>query len=235
MTVEEQIIELRKKYPYLYPHSDNGNFLVKGTIFFEDETLKDDYEVEILISPRYPKRIPTAKEVGGKIPKEFHHYQDDTLCLETPFKVWEVFRQMETLINFADNLLVPYLYNYSCYRKQGKTPDGEWAHGAEGILADYKTRLNVQNDFDVLNLLRILVEDIYRGHLPCPCGNGNKLRKCHGGLLMKMKSTEYDFMMDYLMIMADLKKRHGLNARPYLSKKVQGILDKITNNPDKKW
>jgi hypothetical protein len=132
-------------------------------------------------------------------------------------------------------LLVPYLYNYSCYKHHGKTPNGEWAHGAEGVLADYRERFNVQNDSDVPSLLRVLVEDIYRGHIPCPCGSNKRLRKCHGDILRTMKSTEYDFTMDYLMILADLKKRQGLNLKPYISKKIKSVLDEIVRKPEEKW
>lgn len=59
-----------------------------------------------------------------------HHNPDGTLCLEAPLTVHEVFRANETLINFVDNLLVPYLYIHSYYLKYGKLPFGEHAHGA---------------------------------------------------------------------------------------------------------
>ena len=29
-------------------------------------------------------------------------------------------------------------------------------------------------------ILEFIYRDRYRGHLPCPCGSGKKMRACHG-------------------------------------------------------
>jgi len=235
MCIERQYLELREKYTYLFIDKTDDGYLIRGTIFIEKDDIKDRYEVEIRVASDYPIKVPTVKEIGSKIAQSFHHNPDGTLCLEAPLTVHEVFRANETLLNFTDNLLVPYLYVHSYYIKNGKLPFGEHAHGAEGILEDYKKRFQFSDDLAVVQLLQILAENIYRGHHPCPCVSGKKLRNCHGQYLLQLISIRFNFMKDYLEILAWLKKTKNFDVTPFFSKKVKGVLDQIKANPDHKW
>jgi len=237
--VQKQFLDLRKKYPYLYLQKNPQGFIIEGTIFIESNNIKEQYEIEINISEKYPTQIPCVKEIGGKIPKDFHHNQG-YFCLETPFAVWEIFRKKETLLNFVDNLVVPYLLSYIFFKVSGKLPFGEHPHGAEGVLKDYKARFNVKDDLLMLNLLRILAENNYRGHQPCPCGSQKKLSKCHGKniyhIIVDEKWVGFNFMKDYLMIICLLKENNVINGiSKYCSKKVKHTLNKIKYNPNEKW
>ncbi len=212
--IENQFTALKKKYPYLYLLNEDQCFLIRGTIFIESDNVKDSYEIETRLTPKYPSQIPYTKEIGSKILVDFHHYQDGYLCLEIPFTVWEIFRQEETLLNYVDNLLVPYLFSYSCFKNTGKLPFGERRHGTNGILDDYKDRFKTSDDLIIVDLLRILAEDSYRGHHMCPCGSLKKLRHCHGKNLLHMKSVGYNFMKDYLMILCELKNNKTITYMP---------------------
>jgi hypothetical protein len=234
--VESQFAVLKKKYPYLYLFRDKRDFIIKGTIFIEGDNLKESYEIEIRLGTKYPSQIPYVKEIGSKIPTDFHHYQDGYLCLELPLRVWEIFRQDETLLNFVDSLLVPYLFSYTCFKNTGKLPFGERRHDTNGILDDYKDRLEISDDLIIVDILRILAEDIYRGHHLCPCGSKKKLRNCHGRILLDMKSVGYNFMKDYLMILCELKNNKRItDVSKYLSPKVKMTLDNIKSRPSEKW
>lgn len=235
MYVEAQCLELRQKYPYLFLEKRGDEYSVRGTIFIEKDDIKDRYEVEIQINRDYPKKVPTVRETESKIAKTFHHNPDGTLCLEAPLTVREVFRANETLINFVDNLLVPYLYVHSYYLKHSKLPFGEHAHGAEGILEDYKKRFEISEDSSVLRLLQILAENTYRGHHACPCRSERKLRDCHGKYLLRLIGIQFNFMKDYLEILAWLKKTKNLDVISFLSGKTQRVLDLIKSNPSHKW
>lgn len=236
MTLDKQYLDLRNKYPYLYFYQERG--LIRGTIFVEGEGFRDSYEVEIVIPARYPQQLPRAREIGSIIPQTYHHNTpEDTLCLETPFTIWEIFRQNETLLNYVDNLLVPYLSGYSYYLHHGIMPFGEHAHGAEGVIEDYKRRFNIESDLNTIGLLRIIVEDAYRGHLLCPCGSQISLRKCHGKILLAMKAKGYEFTQDYIRSL-DYFKKKGVNIAPYISKHVQDVVSRMQNSSDKnnkKW
>lgn len=235
MCVETQCLELRQKYPYLFLKKKDDEYFVSGTIFIEKDDIKDRYEVEIQINRDYPKKVPTVRETRSKIVQTFHHYPDGILCLEAPLTVHEIFQANKTLINFIDNLLVPYLYVHSYYLKHDKLPFGEHAHGAEGILEDYKKRFEISEDSSVLRLLQILAENTYRGHYICPCGSKRKLRDCHGKNLLRLKSTEFNFMKDYLEILTWLKKTKNFDIAQFISRRVKGVIEKIKANPNQKW
>lgn len=234
--IEKQFVALKKKYPYLYLLNEDQYFLIRGTIFIESDDVKDNYEIEIRLTPKYPCQIPHTKEIGSKIPTDFHHHQDGHLCLEIPFKIWEIFRQEETLLNYVDNLLIPYLFSYTYFKNIGKLPFGERRHGTNGILDYYKDRFKTSNDLVAVDLLRVLAEDNYRGHSICPCGSAKNLRNCHGNNLLSMKSVGYNFMKDYLMILCELKNNKIIiDMNKYMSTKVKRVVESIKSNPSEKW
>ena len=207
--IKAQLNGLRKKYPYLYLQGDENSAIISGTIFFEDNGVKGKFDIEIIFSKDYPKAIPLVRETKGEIPKSYHH-NGDYFCLETPFRVWEIFRQNETLLNFVDNLVVPYLAIF-VHSQGGKTSTLEHAHGAKGVLADYKKLFNIDDDLLTFKLLKILAEGNYRGHALCPCDSRVKLRKCHGmaifNIVIDKRFKKYDFMQDFLQIAIYLKKQ----------------------------
>lgn len=236
--VEVQFVELRKKYQYLYYLVENKSQKIIGTIFFEDNGIKSEYDIEIDISQDYPQTIPSVCETKGDIPKDWHHNRQ-YFCLETPFRVWEIFRKQETLLNFIDNLVVPYLAKYSDYRKICNSSN-EHEHGAIGVLKDYMKRFNIQDSLLTFKLLRVLAEGNYRGHAPCPCGSGKKLRNCHGAcihdIVVDDRFIEFDFMQDFLRIGIMLEEGKIISdLREYSSKKVLRYIKDVKNNPRQKW
>ena len=64
----------------------------------------------------------------------------------------------------------------------------------------------VSSELSTVSLLKVLAEDNYRGHLDCPCGSGERLRNCHGQVLLNIKNqqskksffTEYFNLLFYL-------------------------------------
>jgi hypothetical protein len=236
--IDRQFVDLRKKYQYLYKRNDQALTIIDGTILFDYCNIKDRYEIEINISNDYPKTIPLVCETKGKIPKDWHH-NGKYFCLETPFRVWEIFRKQETLLNFVDNLVVPYLASYSYFKNTGDSSK-EHSHGARGVLDDYKKYFNIKDDLLAFKLLRVLAEGDYRGHISCPCGSGKNLRKCHGKCIQTIVLDDcfkdFDFMQDYLRIGIQLKNDNIISdLSKYTSKEVFHYLERIKNNPRQKW
>lgn len=236
--IKAQLDELRKKHPYLYIREDKDAPKISGTIFFEDNGAKGKFDVEIELSKDYPTVIPLVKETKGDIPKKYHH-NGEHFCLETPFRVWEIFKQDETLLNFVNNLVIPYLAIF-IHSQGGKNPPREHAHGAEGVLADYKKRFKINDDVIAFKLLRILAERNYRGHALCPCGSKIKLRKCHGmaifNIVVDDRFKRYDFIQDFLQIAIYLKKTDVIDDYSECrSEKVLRYIEQIKKKPQKKW
>jgi len=215
----------------------DGIFIVAGNLSFtcshDGKTIKDDYDVEISIPEDYPQNPPTVKETSKKIPrnKDNHVYTSNgTLCLGSPLAVKRTFAQERTLLWYAREQVVRFLFSHSHKQKYGFMPFGELSHGPEGLLEYYKDLFSVHDNWYVLGLLKRLADDNYKGHTICPCGSGQKLRNCHGPILKEIKEymSPNDYLKEHLCIFEFLNKNEKRNNfREYMPNKV---LKKIRRN-----
>jgi len=88
-------------------------------------------------------------------------------------------------------------------------PFGEWRHGGAGLWDSYKGLLGVDQDLVVLAFLRMLADNDYKGHVPCPCGSGLILRKCHGQQLLEVKDHQHasDFLGEWAAVFQYVMKQ----------------------------
>jgi hypothetical protein len=210
----EQYRDLNYKFPKLSLLKDDNNlWLVKGILSFSAEysghRIDDEYSIELMIPEDFPENPPKAREIGGRIPRDFHHFLDDSLCLGAPLAIKKRFKEEPTLLSFVDNSLIPYLYSFTYFSKYGKMPFGELSHGWFGILEYYQEIFNLKNNRAVLGLINILAEDNYRGHKKCPCGSKKRLRSCHGSKLLEIKNLqpESEFKNEYRELLASLVEK----------------------------
>lgn len=198
ISAEEFLEEIKEDYPGLRLHSrDDSVAVYKGTLAFranyQDHGLVDEaFDVEITFPLQIGDISPSAKEIGGRIPKtpEFHINGDGTMCLAAPLEVRRKYLRSPTLRAFINQQVIHFLYGYCIKAQKGYWPFGELPHGGEGIAEYYKKHFNVQSDLTVIELLKILVEDNYRGHVPCPCGSDSRLRQCHGPQILEIKEFQ---------------------------------------------
>jgi ubiquitin-protein ligase len=212
-----QVRELQEKYSGLdYVVDDGRSSVIRGVLAFtakyNDISIEDEYEITITLPKDYPDTPPSAKETGGRIPKEFHLNPDGTLCLGVPLEVKTKFSEEPSLVGFVDNILIHFLYSHSHKQKYGTMPFGELSHGYQGILEYYQEVFNINDELAVVGLLRILADDDYRGHTSCPCGSNAKLRNCHGRQLLKLKQSQKpaEYLQECLGV-ANLLAEKGLN------------------------
>ena len=172
--------------------------------------IEDQYSVLILVPNTYPQKLPTVKEMGGRIPKDFHTNSDGTLCLGTPLLIKMKYYEEPNLLGFINNCLVPYLYGFSYMKKYGELPNGEFSHGIPGIIQHYKELFNSQSLTVIINLIKILAYNSYRGHKLCPCGSGKKLRNCHGKILLDLKKyqSSEEFLTDSHLLIKYSHSKH---------------------------
>ncbi|HPM38249.1 MAG TPA: SEC-C domain-containing protein [candidate division Zixibacteria bacterium] len=193
-----QFPELRLKV------AEDGSVQIVGRLAFSAEhggiEIKDAYDVLLRVPSDYPRRIPSVFETGGRISEDHHKYDDGSLCLGVPLDLRRRFAANLTLLRFVEEAVVPYLYAYSYVEQRGEMPFGEWSHGLRGILDFYRSEFSTEDDLIVLGLLRILADDDYRGHQPCPCGSGHRLRNCHGHKLRELQALQSPdgFLLEYL-------------------------------------
>lgn len=146
------------------------------------EVIQDDYELEIILSPDFPREPPLVRETGGKVPKEadFHvNERSDSLCLGSPLAIAIRLKQKPSLTGFAETCLVPYLYGMSYRLKHGEFPFGELAHGLPGEWDDYGRLLGLKSREQILAAFALLgMKKRIANKRPCPCGCGNRLGRC---------------------------------------------------------
>ena len=213
LLVMNQMTEVQAQHPSLELLLKSGEVRICGEIGFcldhNSRTVEDIYQVEIHIPDDYPESPPNAFETGKKIDESFGHFlMDGSLCLGAPLEIRRKFLEHKNLLRFINDLLVPYLFTYSWKRDYGETPFGELAHGWKGIRQYYEDLFRVKNYVAVFGLLKVLADDNYRGHLPCPCGAPSNVRRCHGSQLRELSSFQScdQFICDVFSVYATLSE-----------------------------
>ncbi len=141
-------IQLKGKFDFIATIEDN-------------QEIEDSYELEIFIPSNFPKSLPEVKETAGKITHENsngHLFPNDILCLGSPMRQLIKIYENPTLVGFAENCLIPYLYAISYKMKNGgDLIFGELSHGKEGLIEDYMELLGLNNIFQFLEAIKLLV------------------------------------------------------------------------------
>ncbi|WP_339311180.1 SEC-C domain-containing protein [Paenibacillus sp. FSL M7-0896] len=202
----EHFYELSDDFPDLILTPEENKFFIRGNIHFRaqysgHESIEDIFHIEIEIPETYPSVPPVARDLGERIPQSFHTFVDGSFCLGAPLAVKMTFANNPTLLGFVNSLLIPYLYTFSFkITHQGNLPYGELSHGGSGLMNYYMGLFETSQPVAVLNFLKILAFRKYRGHIPCPCGSGNKLRSCHGSSLLEIQGyqTPEEFQSDLI-------------------------------------
>ncbi len=165
--------------------SRNDDLVFNGSLRFvvngpENESIEDQYDVEMRAHPGFPSVLPSVRETAGRIPASYHKLPGGKLCLGAPTAVRLALTLSPTLPTFVNRFVIPYLYGYSFYLKNGRMPYGELAHGDDGIRqylaemfsADFATRPE-----EFLRLAGKKRRDANKR--PCPCGSDRRLGRCH--------------------------------------------------------
>ena len=237
---KDNLEEVAQDYPGLNLISSDGDSAVySGIIAFTANhsghgLISDQFEVEIVF-PLTPTTddIPTAKEIGGRIPREpdFHVNPDGTLCLGAPLAIRRKYKKDPSLRSFINQQVIHFLYGYCIKQQKDYWPFDELSHGRKGIAEYYQDFFKTNSDLAVLEFLKIIVEDNYRGHVPCPCESGKRLRNCHGSQIREIKGqqTREQFFSDFidcLQVYMDLGKNI---PRRLITKRLRSYWNKTSS------
>jgi len=202
----EQVECLKNRYDELHLKYRQGDVYLVGNLEFkcalEQETITDNYIVEIQFPFDYLLRPPAIKEIGGRIPRNVDHHvnPDHTLCLGPPLQILRQFRKDSTILGCIEKLAIPKLCWHSYNQIHPDNPLTAYSHGDIGI-ADYRKEVDLQEVYFeifetkklcvVLGLLEIIVTKVYHNNLSCPCKSGKILGDCHGKLLQSVVTMPY--------------------------------------------
>lgn len=139
------------------------------------------YEIAVRLPSDFPKTIPDLFEVGGRIgwTAEEHTFRNGRACLFVPGERWQHWPLGSTLVEFLQGVVRSHLVGHAHYEAVGNWPWGERSHGAEGIFESYAELLGTEDREVIRRYLNILAHAQPKGHWECPCGSGQRLRKCH--------------------------------------------------------
>jgi hypothetical protein len=215
---ELQIEALLARYPRLrIVPSQDERFALKGTLDFHvigpaNEDIADSYEIELTIRPGFPKELPGVRETGGRIPKDYHNLRGGELCVGAPTEIRLRLREAPTLLTFVEGFVVPYLYGYSHREKHGTIPYGELAHGNDGIRQNLAAMFRAKSMEQSEEFLRLAgMKKRSANKLPCPCGSGRRLGRCHNRSVNQWRreigrhwfSAEYERIAELLKVYGD--------------------------------
>lgn len=230
--IRDQFDELAQMFPSLVLNEDSPNrWVIRGPINFSasynEITLEDTYDILISIPSEYSDDTPQVQETGGRIPKEFHQFPDRTLCLGVAPEVRMIFGEHPRLLPFVKTLLVPYLFSHSHWQRTGEMPYDELSHD-KGYVEYYFDYFGVDHEVTALALIRILVDDDYRGHHLCPCGSRRRLRECHGPSLRRLAKNQRPdmFLLSYRVLFRSLSGDITKIPKICRSKAIEKILSR---------
>ena len=168
-----------------------GDFVVLHGTFpiIAEGMVRDEYSVEITLGRDHPKTLPIVREVGGRVPwiADRHVNQDGTACVLLPDERWRVWPVGSTLLDFLNGPVRNFFLGQSLVEQGDPWPLGQWAHGVEGIRNYYAELLGTQDVSVICAYLESLSAKRIKGHWPCPCGSGKRLRDCHGETVSNLR------------------------------------------------
>jgi hypothetical protein len=200
---EEEIAQVTSVFPGLKLIS---KYALEGIIEFykedRDYRIKDSYKIAIMASKGYPTKIPLVFERGGRtqsIADRYHlkdirdlHYNTELksacVCVKQEEKI--MFPPGSNLVDFINNLVIPYLYGLSYFEEQGRWPWGERSHGVLGLLEFYAESSDELTKSSIEEVSETFRKDPNwkeyskqlqkpRKDRACPCGSKKAFSKCH--------------------------------------------------------
>jgi hypothetical protein len=164
------------------------------------------YGIVLVLPDNYPKEPPLLFCNDPRLPignLDRHILTYGLACLGVHADIGMRWPPGSTLVDFLNDLVAPFLIWQAYYEEYGETPPwGERQHFEPGILEFYKELLDETEDELVMNFIRLLArKNTPKGHEPCPCGSGEKLRNCHKKLVLETRER-----LQWQYVLRDLKK-----------------------------
>jgi hypothetical protein len=180
---EKEKAEVEARFPDLYFVVEDGTVFVRGSfaVMFEGRVL-DRYSVELQLARNHPAGLPVVRETGGRIPRHIDRHilaADGTACVLLPDERWRLWPIGSPLVKYLTGPLHSFFLAQTTVEEGQPWPFGQWAHGAKGIFQFYRELLKTSDLRVMTTYLDYLAAKKVKGHWPCPCRNGKKLRDCH--------------------------------------------------------
>lgn len=174
-------MQLGEKFPDLSVSAAGSEIRIRGSFpLTYDGKVLDRYEIEIEWSDS-DMEAPILWETGGRIPRsnERHISKDGRACPLVQEEWLILPPATRTVIHYLEGPVHGY-FLWQSLTEQGITPPGgQRTHGKPGLLEAYGEMVGMQGEKAVKLCLEYLSRDRIKGHWPCVCGSGARLRNCH--------------------------------------------------------
>lgn len=228
--VKQQFNQLNQKFVNLQlSQNDRKNPVIKGRVEFDatfaDITAHCAYDIEIRIPCDFPNEPPVAFETGGRI-TDFHRNKNERnepgeLCLGTQAAILRKWNKLPTLLEFVNDLVVPFLFSHTVFLETGKMPYGELAHGDEGVFQYYQELFDCRNPEIIIKLLQCCfgkhIHEVENEGF-CPCGSNRRFVDCHKAIIEDFRQSIPQSKIQEIV-------EEGEKACRYIVKKGQDAID----------
>lgn len=174
--------EVETAYPGLRVSLSEGRLSVAGTFPVQHAgSALDFFRIRVEVPESFPLDLPVVFETEGRIPWTANRHVESCgkACLFVPDERWKYFPESGTLLEFLRGPVHAFFLSQHVFEKTGAWPFGARSHGVEGIAEAYAEELGSADLDLVCRYLDVLRKPEVKGHWPCPCGSGRKLRDCH--------------------------------------------------------
>jgi len=182
--------DLALRHPTLHLLGAEGRLVIRGSIRIEHGGADLDwFQVEIDLAPLQQSCLPRVKEIGGRIPRiaNRHMNDDGSCCVCLPEDYFLRNPGSFDMIAFLDGPVRTYFIAQALVERGDPWPHGEWGHGAIGYEEWFREFLDSLTPDVFRAYLETLSRKKTKGHHPCPCGSGRRLRDCHFWLVLKLQ------------------------------------------------
>lgn len=189
--LEEVRDALRSSFPSLWVSIDGSTVTLRGTLPLVDPLTGsefDRYEIVVELPRDYPRSVPTVRETGGRIPwVPERHNTDGAACLFVPEERGRCWPEGADISAFLRGPVTQFFFGQSYYEQHGRWPFGERSHGTVGRYEFYAEAAGSDNPEVVVGFMRMVAAREPRGHWPCYCGSGLRMRACHFQTLQQFR------------------------------------------------
>lgn len=171
--------QVQASYPDLRLVFDGETALLRGSFpVREGEDEIDRFQIEVSVEPN-SDGLPTVREIGGRIPwlMDRHVEGDGKICPDVPELI--LLHGTPTILEYLDGPVRNFFLSQLTYEETKVWPFDEWQHGRSGVIQAYGNLLGLSTEDEIKRHLDYLSRREIKGHWPCPCGSGEKMRKCH--------------------------------------------------------
>ena len=182
---------LHTAYPSLSMDVVRDTVVATGVFVLEDAEQPEtvEFPIRIILPDDYPMGFPRLFPENGCIPlvADRHMKMSGDACLGITGDIRKHWGPGSTLVDFIQRFFPPFFASQVYYDETGEWPFPARPHSAMGIVEWYEEELGVTGVQLVLKYLDLLRASSMNGHQSCPCGSGQRIRRCHGPVIERLR------------------------------------------------